>query len=638
VSQSKYRADIDGLRTIAVALVFINHAFPKGWLPSGFVGVDVFFVISGFVVTASILAGGYGDGWSGILEFWRRRILRIIPALVVFVVVTSVLFAAFFAVTTRIQFAGTLNTGLTSLAGLSNLYLIRIAHDYFQADLSTNLFTHTWSLGVEEQFYLIFAPLAFALAAPRMQGVLSRFSVTLGVLALLSLGLFLWQAGTAPVATYYGLHTRLWELGVGALIAVWLARGLQAPGPETAGLLTAVGALLIGVGATWSTQGEDFRTPILLAVSGAALLIIFGSTPTPVSRVLALRPMVFLGLISYGIYLWHWPVLVFLRWNIGLTPVTFLGSVVLVIALAWLSYRFVETPIRHVRAPLGSRVFPVAALAIGLIAAGSLFLAREQGRFYAGTPFDGNDWLPPLHVAYAPEGRLSGRDCLLTRGASVPTTVPERCQSGTGARVLVVGDSHAYSQFGMLGALARRGQAVQTLAHDGCSWYRPAAELTPSCAAYLDQVPAYIRQLSAGDTVLIVPFLPHGDFDPTTLQARLSAATAAAEPAGVRVLVELPHLRMRTSALYCVPEWFRTKYDGCTRPRADLEAARAPAVAVLRGQPDIHLWDLLPELCPDDTCQAVTPQGPILRDYNHLSASASTALADSLLAQLAALP
>jgi peptidoglycan/LPS O-acetylase OafA/YrhL len=525
VSQSKYRADIDGLRTIAVALVFINHAFPKGWLPSGFVGVDVFFVISGFVVTASILAGGYGDGWSGILEFWRRRILRIIPALVVFVAVTSVLFAAFFAVTTRIQFAGTLNTGLTSLAGLSNLYLIRIAHDYFQADLSTNLFTHTWSLGVEEQFYLIFAPLAFALAAPRMQGVLSRFSVTLGVLALLSLGLFLWQAGTAPVATYYGLHTRLWELGLGALIAVWLARSPQTTGPQTTGpltatLLTGAGAALIAIGATLSPETGDFRTPILLAVAGAALLITFGSTPTPVSRVLALRPMVFLGLISYGIYLWHWPVLVFLRWNIGLTPVTFLGSVVLVVALAWLSYRFVETPIRHVRAPLGTRVFPVAALAIGLIAAGSLFLVREQGRFYAGTPFDGNDWLPPLHVAYAPDSGL-------TRGATVQPTVPERCQSGPGAQVFVVGDSHV----------------LQTLTH-----------------------------------------------------------------------------------------------DGCIRPRAGLEEARAPAVAVLRDQPDIHLWDLLPVLCPDSTCQAVIPQGPILRDYNHLSASASAGPADSLLAQLASLP
>jgi hypothetical protein len=163
---------------------------------------------------------------------------------------------------------------------------------------------------------------------------------------------------------------------------------------------------------------------------------------------------------------------------------------------------------------------------------------------------------------------------------------------------------------------------VQTLAHDGCSWYQPAAELTASYAAYLDQVPAYIRQLSACDTVLIVPFLPLGDFDPTVLQARLSAATAAAKPAGVRVLVELPHLRMQTSALYCVPEWFRTKYDSCSRARSDLEEARAPAVAVLRDQPDIHLWDLLSELCPDRTCQAVTPQGPILRDYNHLSASA----------------
>lgn len=163
------------------------------------------------------------------------------------------------------------------------------------------------------------------------------------------------------------------------------------------------------------------------------------------------------------------------------------------IALARLSYRFVETPMRHVRAPLGIRVFPVAALAIGLIAAGSLFLVREQGRFYAGTLFDGNDWLPPLHVAYAPDSEL-------TRGATVQPTVPKRCQSGPGAQVFVVDGSHV----------------LQTLIH-----------------------------------------------------------------------------------------------DDCIHPRARLEQARAPALAVLRDQPGFHM---------------------------SASASASAALADSLLAQLASLP
>ena len=224
-NQYPYRPDIDGLRAVAVGAVVAHH-FESGLVPGGYIGVDVFFVISGFVVTQSILRTQTGKIFRDLLEFWRRRWLRIIPALLFMVAITSLLFVAFFAPIPQETYNGTLRTGLTSSFGLSNLYLLRLSTDYFQSDQSINVFLHTWSLGVEEQFYVVFSLLIIA-----VPGLIWRFGnveklrlVLLGLFFIGSLWLFLDRADQRPMSAYYLLPARFWEMGLGSIIAINFSR------------------------------------------------------------------------------------------------------------------------------------------------------------------------------------------------------------------------------------------------------------------------------------------------------------------------------------------------------------------------------------------------------------------------------
>ena len=215
--QYSYRPEIDGIRAFAVTAVIINH-FNKELLPSGYLGVDIFFVVSGFVITSS-LAGrpskNLGDFLAG---FYTRRIKRLVPALVLFVLITSVLICLF-----NPSPSASLRTGITSLFGLSNLYLLKQSTDYFAASTELNIFTHTWSLGVEEQFYFLFPLLVWFTGFGRMTTKGSRNLLwVMGSLSVASLIAFVYSYKTNQPAAYFLMPTRLWEMGTGCLLFLGL--------------------------------------------------------------------------------------------------------------------------------------------------------------------------------------------------------------------------------------------------------------------------------------------------------------------------------------------------------------------------------------------------------------------------------
>lgn len=370
-SMNNYRSDIDGLRAVAVLSVILFH-INENLIPGGFVGVDIFFVISGYLISLHIFRDLNKERFS-IVEFYRRRVKRIVPVMLVVVFVTIVAAQFVFRPHDAEKVA---ESGLWSIFSMANIYFWLFQDvSYFAAASNELPLLHLWSLGVEEQFY-IFWPLIL-LATYRI-GHGKYFFIIFSFVAIFSflLGEFLYSQ--APSFVYYMLPTRAGELLVGALLARFLIKKGDVILPESLIMLTALFGLILMMGSLFLLS-EDDVFPGLRAMPptiGAAMLIFAGhfgdSFPT---RFLKLKPMIWVGLISYSAYLWHWPMLAF--YNYGQSEVSLLAGIVifsLTILLAWLSYLYIETPARYskkspIKIFLNQLILPSAALAVLAIGA-----------------------------------------------------------------------------------------------------------------------------------------------------------------------------------------------------------------------------------------------------------------------------
>jgi len=337
-AKSKYRPEIDGLRAFAVVAVIINH-FNKDLLPSGYLGVDIFFVISGYVITSS-LAGRESKNFLDFLTgFYERRIKRLVPALVVFVLITSVLISLF-----NPDPGVALGLGWKSLFGVSNIRLYRSSTDYFAQSTELNPFTHTWSLGVEEQFYLLFPFLIWfsGFGQQTAKGARNLF-FWVGAMTIASLIGFIYLYQVNQPAAYFLMPTRFWEMAAGCLLFIWFQKRAKI---EQA--LEQVPPLLVVAAMVWVMY-----LPVAAAVPAtigivvlSAVLIACLKRGTVAIKFFTLEKVVYLGLISYSLYLWHWSVLCISRWTIGIHWWSVPIQCSLMLIAAALSYKWIETPIR----------------------------------------------------------------------------------------------------------------------------------------------------------------------------------------------------------------------------------------------------------------------------------------------------
>ncbi|MDO9472042.1 MAG: acyltransferase [Caulobacter sp.] len=331
----KYRPEVDGLRAIAVVPVVLFHS-GLGLMPGGFIGVDIFFVISGFLITSIISSELERDQFS-LVSFYERRARRILPALVL-VCLVCVPFAWAWLLPRELKDFG---QSLAAVATFSSNILFWREEGYFSAAAELKPLLHTWSLAVEEQFYILFPPalwLAYRLAR--------RHVVVLLVLAaIVSLALSEWGWRTAPSANFFLLPSRAWELLIGAIAALvhWAPSRRIANGLSLLGLVLVAGSL-----ATFSEAVPMPSALGLFPIVGTALILLFGRTGTWVAALLSLKPFVWIGLISYSAYLWHQPLFAFARIRSisEPAPALMLALCALSLLLAWLSWRFVEAPWR----------------------------------------------------------------------------------------------------------------------------------------------------------------------------------------------------------------------------------------------------------------------------------------------------
>lgn len=371
----KYRPDIDGLRAVAVLPVVLYHA---GWSAAsgGFVGVDVFFVISGFLIT-SIVSREIEEGRFSLISFYERRARRILPALMAVVIVS---FAIGWFVLLPQEMAGLGQSALSAALFVSNFYFAK-HFDYFTPGAEFAPLLHTWSLAVEEQFYLFFPPLLMLLAWTRLKRPLL-------IIAGLSLSSLLAAAAILPLEpdwVFYLIIFRAWELGAGAMLAlVPLKRVTGRPAQEVLAL-SGLSAILIPVFIF------DAATPFpalaaLPPVIGASILIWIGAhgRQNIVSRALEHRALVWVGLTSYSLYLWHWPILSFLRISLNtavLPAAVAIAAVAMSVAMAWMSFRFVERPFR-LTPPQGFRrrtVFTASAVSLASVVGAGWILHATNG-------------------------------------------------------------------------------------------------------------------------------------------------------------------------------------------------------------------------------------------------------------------
>lgn len=365
-----YRADIDGLRAVAVLLVVLYH-FGFTQVPGGFVGVDVFFVISGYLITTIISKEMLEDRFS-IAAFYSRRIRRILPALLS-VVAASFVAGYFILMPGDYQSMGWQAT--TAVLGVSNFYFLRNTGYFDQAaDLLPLL--HTWSLGVEEQFYLLW---------PILLAIIVRFSpksprpVIVALLAIMAISFTAACLGVAenPQATFFLPHARAWELALGALLV--FAPKLTA---RWAQVSSALGLMLIAGSALTLTSGDPFPgINALPPCLGAALVVWPGLQTSIAARLLSFEPLRQIGLASYSIYLWHWPLVVFYRhYNLGDMPTESIAALLLIVSvgLGFLSLRFIERPFRTMRLP-SFRTIVTGGAGSSVVAASGFALAAADG-------------------------------------------------------------------------------------------------------------------------------------------------------------------------------------------------------------------------------------------------------------------
>jgi len=638
----RHRSDIDGLRAFAIVPVLCFHAGLG--LPGGFVGVDIFFVISGYLIS-SILLRDCANGHYSILGFYDRRIRRIFPALVAVLIATTVA-ALFILLPSELRsYASSL---LYAVLFSSNLWFWSTTNYFGDPNIDIPLL-HTWSLAVEEQFYILWPLVVMVLAKlPR------RHALALVIVALVaSLLLSQWLTVKSPTTAFYLLPSRAWELLIGAALALlppadarhrrWL---------RWAGVL---GLVLIGYAVLFFYETMLFPGFwALVPCIGTALLLYSGSAGGPAARLLSWRPLVAIGLISYSLYLWHWPILSLSQLWLGhaLTLPEKLAAVAASVLLAGLSWRYVEQPFRHARERSSAAQWRTAATGLAAIAVfaalGSAMLATK------GLP----QRLPALALHYDeagrsfPRGKLPG--CALI-DAAAPARLDKACFAAATPTpsAILWGDSHAMQLKDALATrLATRGVALRSVTKTGCGPFAGAVQLdqvgdpNPACATFnarmLADIVAHpeIREVyisgrwgkflgpGAGGAANGYLRLHAGEPHDSTISRRAFIASvdttvATLQRAGKTVTLIGPSPEFATSVSKCMARqaWRGHDYPACDSDlgkRPEIVAANAILRAIATAR-HVAYVDLLGRLCVGLRCPTGRDTTLFFRDENHLS-------------------
>ncbi len=654
-----YRPDIDGVRAIAITAVVLFHAGIKGF-GGGFVGVDIFFVISGYLITGHVYRDVIDSRFS-LASFYARRARRILPALLVVLLVSL---AIGFVLLSTTEYQSLAKSTLGALFGVSNIYYW-FSIDYFSPESDHLPMLMTWSLGVEEQFY-VFLPVVIVLGLRFFE---KRIIAVLAALCGLSFLSSIVLLGRAPSFVFYMLPTRAWELGLGGMLAVAELRGL-APLRDRrifTEIVATLGLACLAAAIALLDSSVPFPGALaLLPTLGAALVI--AAPGSVASRLLSLRPIVFVGLVSYSWYLWHWPLLSFARitalWPLGRNAALIIVG--LSFGLAVLSYYTVERPCRRRIGANGPTLLRYG----GAMAAAALVIV-------AVTALGGLPQRLPRQAAALTEVAADWDLCLVFDGVAVPPADPI-CRPAVPAErlILVIGDSHAAALAPGLRARAHvLGYELAVLAKASCPPLLDVTLFTPAnpahsaeCMSFHDQVMAWIKANPGIRKVILAGFWsapmiagaqgeayvsarsdePERD-NAALLERGLTAEVAALRGLGLDVAVvqDVPFFAFEpTNYLLQRVIAVRAALGGLLGGPRDLGQTDGPARYVINrndatrdiirqvaaATQGVAVVDPFDSLCTADRCRLADEDGSSLyKDSQHLSARGSEAIAKAIL-------
>ena len=656
------RVDIQALRALAVSAVFAYHLWPR-LLPGGFVGVDVFFVISGFLITGNLVREADGTGRIRIVPFWARRARRLLPAALVVLALTSLGVIVWAPQNYWPQF---LTESIAATLYVQNWVLAGNSVDYLAASNMPSPVQHFWTLSVEEQFYFLVPLILIALLVVARRVGHRRRILAAGIAAV-SVASFIdsiWLTAGSPPAAYFVTTTRAWEFGVGALLLF---------GPPPPSMRVARAAVVLGLlgisGACIALSGRLPFPGVTAAwpVLAAAAVLWGGIAIGPAwDRVAALPPVQFIGGISYSMYLWHWPLIVLTPYAVG--HVLHLGDRVAIvaatIALAAFSTRFIENPIRFSPRLLGGDRRPrtiwawsATAMAVSVAIAGGGLAASDARRTHS-------DDVARVVVQETPQclGAMAIVNADRCRGVvAADVLIPDPAVAGTDSwnnpacwagvndptlrvctfgppnaaiRLAAIGDSHNNALLVAWQAIAEHnGWRIDVAGHNGCYWTtvvqtKPVPSMVDACEAWKRSLNARLEATPPYDAILVTnarfslpPRAAPGQDVTDLTVAGLASAWKSQTVRGTRIIAIRDNPRLAGDIVACVVK-YREKSDyACSISAADGLGPRDALVEAARQSIGATVVDLTDIYCPAGRCLPVIGNVVVYQDRDHLTAT-----------------
>ncbi|MGE9808592.1 acyltransferase family protein [Janibacter sp. G1551] len=658
------RGDIEGLRAVAVGTVLIYHlGVPAlfGLVPrmtGGFVGVDIFFVISGFLITSLLIREATRTGTVSIVDFYARRARRLLPAATTVLLFTAI---AGWLILPKPAHGDLVTDVIAATLYVINWALAFRSVDYLAEDAAPSPLQHYWSLSVEEQFYVVWPLMILVGMIVARRARLKPKRLLFLILAVTALASFVYSVlhtRSDPATAYFYTTTRVWELGIGALLAFVAVRLRRLP-RAAAQILALAGAALILFSAFAFTSSAKVGLLLvawpgwaaLVPTVGAALVIAAGcaTQETLVAKALSIKPMTWIGGLSYAIYLWHWPLIILAeaQWGDALRLRHKLVIGALAVALSWLTKHLIEDPIRFRRS---LAIHPGKALAMGgammaasLVAAGAVHLtvpkldpdapvvgateliadqqAREwtvkddpTGAYTTSGPIQPDPALAPEDIpAYYDD------DCQVQPGDSAVNLECAYAKTDSDTTFAMLGDSKMGQWFPAVESIANReGMRLDLYLKSACSFSYDGVK--DDCAAFAHNVIDHFKKSGAPDVAIVSQGRPAGD----AIESGMSDALAELKALGTTIVVLTDNSTPTQKAVYeCISE-HEDDYAACGYDRAKGGEGRGtPALEAAAKQVGVPVVDLNPWICPPvgTSCPPVIGKTLIYRQGSHVTAT-----------------